>query len=72
MRTQRKTSSPVRTSAISFTIATARADNAEEGAKADKTNEQVVGRPWELWKRRVLGKEGGLHVLHVGREGTGG
>jgi ribulose-5-phosphate 4-epimerase/fuculose-1-phosphate aldolase len=28
----------------------------EEGAKADKTNEQVVGRPWELWKRRVMGK----------------
>ena len=29
---------------------------AEEGAKADLTNEQVVGRPWELWKRKALGK----------------
>ena len=28
----------------------------EEGLKADKINEQVVGRPWELWKRRVMGK----------------
>jgi len=28
----------------------------EEGAKADKINEQVVGRPWGLWKRKALGK----------------
>jgi ribulose-5-phosphate 4-epimerase/fuculose-1-phosphate aldolase len=28
----------------------------EEGAKADKNNEQVVGRPWDLWKRKALGK----------------
>ena len=28
----------------------------EEGAKAEKINEQVVARPWELWKRRVTGK----------------
>ncbi len=28
----------------------------EEGAKADMINEQVVSRPWELWKRRVSGK----------------
>jgi ribulose-5-phosphate 4-epimerase/fuculose-1-phosphate aldolase len=28
----------------------------EEGAKADLINEQVVARPWELWKRRVSGK----------------
>ena len=28
----------------------------EEGAKADKVNQQVVARPWELWKRRVSGK----------------
>jgi ribulose-5-phosphate 4-epimerase/fuculose-1-phosphate aldolase len=28
----------------------------EEGALADKTNAQVVGRPWELWKRKALGK----------------
>ena len=28
---------------------------AEEGARADKINEQVVGRPWELWKRKALG-----------------
>ena len=28
----------------------------EEGAEADKINEQVVARPWELWKRRVTGK----------------
>jgi HCOMODA/2-hydroxy-3-carboxy-muconic semialdehyde decarboxylase len=27
----------------------------EEGALADKTNIDVVGRPWELWKRKVLG-----------------
>ncbi|MDE2363411.1 MAG: class II aldolase/adducin family protein [Hyphomicrobiales bacterium] len=25
----------------------------EEGAKADKVNEQIVGRAWDLWKRRV-------------------
>jgi HCOMODA/2-hydroxy-3-carboxy-muconic semialdehyde decarboxylase len=30
--------------------------SAEEGAKADMINEQVVSRPWELWKRRVSGK----------------
>jgi ribulose-5-phosphate 4-epimerase/fuculose-1-phosphate aldolase len=29
---------------------------AEEGAKADKINEQVIGRPWDLWKRKALGK----------------
>jgi ribulose-5-phosphate 4-epimerase/fuculose-1-phosphate aldolase len=28
----------------------------EEGAEADKINEQVVARPWELWQRRVTGK----------------
>jgi ribulose-5-phosphate 4-epimerase/fuculose-1-phosphate aldolase len=28
----------------------------EEGAKADKINQQVVARPWELWKRRISGK----------------
>jgi ribulose-5-phosphate 4-epimerase/fuculose-1-phosphate aldolase len=28
---------------------------AEEGARAEKINEQVVGRPWELWKRKALG-----------------
>ena len=28
----------------------------EEGAMADKTNDQVVGRPWELWKREVLAR----------------
>ncbi len=27
---------------------------AGEGQKADKINEQVVGRPWELWKRKAL------------------
>lgn len=30
--------------------------NTEEGIKADKVNEQVVGRAWELWKQRVGGK----------------
>jgi len=29
---------------------------AEEGAKADNVHQQVVGRPWELWKRKALGK----------------
>jgi HCOMODA/2-hydroxy-3-carboxy-muconic semialdehyde decarboxylase len=28
----------------------------EEGVKADKVNEQVVGRAWDLWKQRVTGK----------------
>lgn len=28
----------------------------EEGVKADKVNEQIVGRAWELWKQRVSGK----------------
>ncbi len=28
----------------------------EEGVLADKTNEQVAGRPWELWKRQALVK----------------
>jgi HCOMODA/2-hydroxy-3-carboxy-muconic semialdehyde decarboxylase len=28
----------------------------EEAAKADLINEQVLARPWELWKRRVSGK----------------
>jgi hypothetical protein len=28
----------------------------EEGLLADKTNEQVAGRPWELWKRKALAK----------------
>jgi len=28
----------------------------EEGVKADKVNEQIVGRAWELWKQRVGGK----------------
>jgi HCOMODA/2-hydroxy-3-carboxy-muconic semialdehyde decarboxylase len=28
----------------------------EEGIKADKVNEQVVGRAWDLWKQRVGGK----------------
>jgi HCOMODA/2-hydroxy-3-carboxy-muconic semialdehyde decarboxylase len=27
----------------------------EEGAKADAINARVIGRPWELWKRKVLG-----------------
>ena len=25
----------------------------EEGVKADKINERIVGRPWELWKRKL-------------------
>ena len=28
----------------------------EEGIKADKVNEQIVGRTWDLWKQRVGGK----------------
>ena len=28
----------------------------EEGAQAPKTNERVVGRPRELWRRNALGK----------------
>ena len=28
----------------------------EEGIKADKVNEQIVGRAWELWKQRVGGR----------------
>jgi HCOMODA/2-hydroxy-3-carboxy-muconic semialdehyde decarboxylase len=28
----------------------------EEGIKADKVNEQIVGRAWDLWKQRVGGK----------------
>ena len=28
----------------------------EEGVLADRTNEQVAGRPWELWKGKVLVK----------------
>jgi len=28
----------------------------EEGAKTDKVHQQVVGRPWELWKRKALGR----------------
>jgi HCOMODA/2-hydroxy-3-carboxy-muconic semialdehyde decarboxylase len=28
----------------------------EEGIKADKVNEQIVGRAWDLWKQRVAGK----------------
>jgi HCOMODA/2-hydroxy-3-carboxy-muconic semialdehyde decarboxylase len=28
----------------------------EEGAKADQLNEQVIGRTWELWKRKVQAK----------------
>lgn len=30
--------------------------NAEESAAATKANEALVGRPWELWKRRAMGK----------------
>jgi HCOMODA/2-hydroxy-3-carboxy-muconic semialdehyde decarboxylase len=29
----------------------------EEGAQADKIQQQVVGRPWELWKAAALGKK---------------
>jgi HCOMODA/2-hydroxy-3-carboxy-muconic semialdehyde decarboxylase len=28
----------------------------EEGIRADKVNEQIVGRAWDLWKQRVGGK----------------
>ncbi len=28
----------------------------EEGVKADKVNEQIVGRAWGLWKQRVAGQ----------------
>jgi HCOMODA/2-hydroxy-3-carboxy-muconic semialdehyde decarboxylase len=28
----------------------------EEGAKADKDNERAVGRAWDLWRRKALGK----------------
>jgi len=30
--------------------------NAEEAAAAAKTNDALVGRPWELWKQRAMGK----------------
>lgn len=30
--------------------------NTEEAAAATKTNEALVGRPWELWKRRAMAK----------------
>ena len=30
--------------------------NAEEAAAATKANEALVGRPWELWKRRAMAK----------------
>ena len=30
--------------------------NAEEAAAATKANDGLVGRPWELWKRRAMGK----------------
>jgi hypothetical protein len=30
--------------------------NAEEAAAATKTNEALVGRPWELWKRHAMVK----------------
>jgi HCOMODA/2-hydroxy-3-carboxy-muconic semialdehyde decarboxylase len=29
--------------------------NAEEAANATETNNKVLGRPWELWKRQALG-----------------
>ena len=29
--------------------------NDEEAAKATETNDAVIGRPWELWKRQALG-----------------
>jgi hypothetical protein len=28
----------------------------EEGEKADKINEQVSSRPWELWKKKAMAK----------------
>jgi hypothetical protein len=30
--------------------------NAQEAAAAAKTNDGLVDRPWELWKRHALGK----------------
>ena len=30
--------------------------NAREAAEATKTNDGLVGRPWELWKRRAMAK----------------
>jgi HCOMODA/2-hydroxy-3-carboxy-muconic semialdehyde decarboxylase len=30
--------------------------NDEEGAKASQTNDAVLSRPWELWKRQALGR----------------
>jgi HCOMODA/2-hydroxy-3-carboxy-muconic semialdehyde decarboxylase len=30
--------------------------NKEEAAAAAKTNDDLVGRPWELWKQRAMGK----------------
>jgi ribulose-5-phosphate 4-epimerase/fuculose-1-phosphate aldolase len=30
--------------------------NADEAARATVTNNAVLGRPWELWKRRALGR----------------
>jgi ribulose-5-phosphate 4-epimerase/fuculose-1-phosphate aldolase len=30
--------------------------NSEEAAKATATNNAVLGRPWELWKRQALGQ----------------
>jgi ribulose-5-phosphate 4-epimerase/fuculose-1-phosphate aldolase len=26
----------------------------EEGVKADQTNQQVTGRPWQLWKQKAM------------------
>jgi ribulose-5-phosphate 4-epimerase/fuculose-1-phosphate aldolase len=31
--------------------------NAEEAANATDTNNKVLGRPWELWKRQALGRD---------------
>jgi hypothetical protein len=28
----------------------------EEGVMADKVNEVISARPWELWKKQALGK----------------
>ena len=28
----------------------------EEGTKADKVNEVISARPWELWKKKAMGK----------------
>jgi hypothetical protein len=30
--------------------------NADEAARATATNNAVLGRPWELWKRQALGQ----------------